>query len=133
MNLTAKQQAFVDAVAESTPEGYTLVCGWPDEENGLTWEDYIQSCLTLIDELDDGQDVGTFPSYSKWKEERRGNDSGLGFSHGDCALCGALPGERYAVTAIPLNPANSGRYDYYALQVCGDCLQYVANGELPED
>lgn len=133
MELTKKQQVFVDAVRASTPQGYSLVCGWPDQENGITWNDYIQHCLTLIDELDDGQDVGTFPSYSKWKEERRGNDEDLGFSCCPCQLCGALPGNRYAVTAIPADPANAAPDDYYAFHVCGDCLQYVANGELPED
>lgn len=56
-------------------------------------------------------------------------DEGIGFTWAPCELCGALPGERYAVTALPSNPAKNR--DYVPFEVCGDCLNYVANGEEP--
>lgn len=57
-------------------------------------------------------------------------DESLGFTWSCCELCGAMPGERYAVTALPPNPAENR--DYVSFEVCGDCLNYVANGEEPD-
>jgi hypothetical protein len=53
------------------------------------------------------------------------NDEG-GFSMHDCESCGSdLAGDRYAVHGIDANR------DLVHLDVCCDCLFYLANGDLP--
>jgi hypothetical protein len=49
---------------------------------------------------------------SRQRDENEDRDN-LGFSHIECDLCGALPGDRHAVTALPENPADN--HDYYAV------------------
>ena len=129
---------FTDTVARNTPEDFPqLVTGWPDAEHGFTWYAYCDWAKELIDELPDGSDIGQFQTFKEWletkREERQNQSDGddLGFSHHSCDLCGAFPGDRYAVTALPDNPADNR--DYVALSVCQDCLCYIANGDEPED
>lgn len=139
MELTKKDREYMERVEANTPEGFTLVCGWPDEEYGITWDNYIYACQDLFDaaanKLDEGEDMQplTFPTFDEWKQLKRDEDEdrdNLGFSHDSCELCGALPGDRHAVTAI--KPGEAGA-DYYTYEVCGDCIQYIANGELPNE
>lgn len=106
--------------------GYQLVPSWPAEEYGLGWSDYIDWCKDQLDEVEEGADVQPFPTYAAWRDERMPEDEGE-FSWHDCDLCGADAGNRYAVSAI-----NTEKDDYIAYSVCGDCLQYIANGDLPE-
>ena len=126
-----RQVAYMDTVAANTPPLYPhLSCGWPDAEYALSWSDYIDNCIALIDELPEGADVGTFLTYREWVIDRRPDDGDLGFCRDDCELCGALPGNRHAVTALPSNPRDN--HDYVALMACSDCLQYIANAEVPD-
>ena len=70
------------------------------------------------------------------KQLKQGAESGSvsdegGFSRSSCDTCGScLGGQRYAGHAyITLD---DGRDVLTHLDVCTDCLQYIANGELPE-
>ena len=63
------------------------------------------------------------------RDENEDRDN-LGFSHIECDLCGALPGDRHAVTALPENPADNP--DYIPLSVCEVCMYYIASGDLPD-
>ena len=129
---TIKQ--YEDRVAANTPKGYPqLVCGWPDEEHDITWVRYIEHLQNLLDDLDEGDPLPTFETFEHWVDRQRNENEdrdNLGFSHLRCDLCDGLPSDRYAVTALPEDPAKN--YDYIPLSVCGDCLQYIANGELPD-
>ena len=117
-----KTKAYEKMIATNTPKGYPqLVCGWPDEEHGITWGRYIEHLQGLLDDLDEGV----------WRQRDENEDrDNLGFSHIECDLCGALPGDRHAVTALPENPADN--HDYHALSACGDCMYYIATGDLPD-
>lgn len=138
MELTKQDREFIAAVEANTPKDFpNLVCGWPDEEySDLSHWKYIQACCDAVDATPDGEDVPTiaFPTFKEWRRKERDSFyeiDNLGFSRTECDLCGALAGDRYAATALPDNPAeNKG---YVPLSVCGDCLQYIANGELPEE
>lgn len=60
-----------------------------------------------------------------------------GFSWSECDFCGStLGGDRYPAHGIlaptPEEAQKPGtKIEHF--RVCGDCLQYVANGELPEE
>lgn len=129
-----KVKYWLDTIERNTSERFPhLVCGWPDEEHGITHNAYVEAAMVELEDLEDGEDVQPWPSFEQWKAERRSVDEyrdELGFSHMKCELCGSFPGDRYAVTAMPTNPAEN--HDYVALSVCGDCLQWVANDEVPD-
>ena len=72
-------------------------------------------------------DAPHLPPYIAWRDERM-PDGDEGFTWMCCELCGGKAGNRYAVSAVRHEP-----YDYIALSACGNCLQFVANGTLPED
>jgi hypothetical protein len=108
-------------------QGYDLVPGWPADEYNLSWDDYISWCHDQLDEVEEGDDVQPFPTYEAWRDERM-PDGDEGFTWMCCELCGGKAGNRYAVSAVRQQP-----YDYIPYSVCGDCLQYIANGTLPED
>jgi hypothetical protein len=127
---------FSDTVARNTPKDFpNLVTGWPDEERGITHDKYIgemrDRCDDLLNATPDGQDVApiTLESFRDWKDRVREDECDPGFSWQDCDLCGALPGNRYPVTALPDEPSEN--HDYVALEVCQDCLCYIANGDEP--
>ena len=110
-------------------QGYHLVPGWPADEYNLGWNDYISWCHDQLDEVEEGADVQPFPTYVAWRDERMPDGDGdEGFTWMCCELCGGKAGNRYAVSAVRHEP-----YDYIPYSVCGDCLQYIANGDLPED
>lgn len=129
-----KIKDWLDTIERNSPTNYpNLVYGWPDEEHGITHGAYVLAFIDEMEELDDGADIPQFPTFENWKRDRRSVDKyrdNLGFSHIRCELCGAAPGDRHAVTALPDNPAEN--HDYVALSVCGDCLQWVANDEVPD-
>ena len=129
-----KTKAYEKMIATNTPQGYPqLVCGWPDEEHDITWGRYIEHLQGLLDDLDEGDPLPTFETFKHWvwrqRDENEDRDN-LGFSHIECDLCGALPGDRHAVTALPENPADN--HDYLPLSVCEHCMCFVANGDLPD-
>ena len=129
-----KPSEYEIMIAVNAPVGFPhLVCGWPDEEVGITWDNYLSDAVKWVEATEEDEDVRPYKSFAVWKDDVRGQDEerdNLGFSHERCDLCGALAGDRYAVTALPED--QTSRFDYVALAVCGDCLQYIANGELPE-
>jgi len=129
-----KVKDWLDTIERNTSERFPhLVCGWPDEEHGITHNAYVEAAMVELEDLEDGEDVQPWPSFEQWKTERRSVDEyrdELGFSWDDCDLCGGLAGDRHAVTALPDNPAEN--HDYVALSVCGDCLYFIANGDVPD-
>lgn len=55
-----------------------------------------------------------------------------GFSHHSCQMCRSnLGGDRY--TLALLKPGKSGMKHVDTIHACPDCVNYVANGELPHD
>lgn len=60
-------------------------------------------------------------------------DGDLGFSWSPCECCGCqLGGDRFK--AVILQPKEGGGFDAdIELEVCQDCLMYIANGDVPED
>jgi len=58
-----------------------------------------------------------------------------GFSWSECDFCGSpLGGSRYPAHAILApTPEEARDREISHFRVCADCLQYVANGELPEE
>lgn len=129
-----KVKDWLDTIERNTPEGFThLACGWPDEEHGITWDNYINELICRLERWGEGEPEPYLPPFEAWKDMRRDEDQdrdNLGFSWNDCELCGSAPGDRHAVTALPDNPAEN--HDYVALSVCGDCLCFVANGDVPD-
>lgn len=129
-----KVKTWLDTIERNTPTNYpSLVCGWPDEEHGITHSTYIYRATLQIEDLDDGADIPQFPTFENWKKTQRDEDEDrdeLGFSTLRCELCGSAPGDRHAVTALPDNPAEN--HDYVALSVCNSCLMYIANGDVPD-
>lgn len=71
-------------------------------------------------------------SWQEWRDQNREEaGGGIEFSHHSCELCGALPGSRYHVAAYKEKfPEDT---DYIALEVCGDCLMYIVNGDVPNE
>lgn len=128
-----KVKDWLDTIERNTPKGYPILSpGWPDAWHGITHSAYIDMAITALEDLDDGADIPQFPTFENWKRYQRDSEElgNLGFSFDDCDLCGDLPGERYAATALPPNPAEN--HDYVALSVCGGCLCYIANGDVPD-
>ena len=129
-----KVKAWLDTIERNTPTNYPhLSCGWPDEEHGITWDSYICDLIKKLECWDEGEPKPHLPLFEEWKDMRRSVDEyrdDLGFSHIRCELCGSAPGDRHAVTALPDNPAEN--HDYVALSVCGDCLCFIANGDVPD-
>jgi hypothetical protein len=130
-----KPSEYEIMIAVNTPIGFPhLVCGWPDEEVGITWDNYLSDAIKWVEATDEDEDVQPYKSFDVWKDEVRGQDEerdNLGFSHERCDLCGALAGDRHAVTALPVE--QTSRYDYVALACCTSCTMYVANGDVPDD
>lgn len=131
-----KTKEYEATVAANTPEGYPyLVAGWPDEEHGYDWCAYIDWARDEVDNVYEGEDVGPIQTFDQFKAMRRDENpdrDDLGFSHENCELCGAMPGDRYAVTAFPEDVANAvSEGNYITLMVCDACLQYIVNNELP--
>ncbi len=126
-----KTKQYESMIRTHTPYGYpNLVCGWPDTEHGIDWEFYKDDCLSLVDAMQEGDDAPSFQSFKEWcvtERNKAPNRDNLGFSNRHCELCDALPGERYAVTAY-----DRSMDEYRALAVCGDCLDYIVNGEVPD-
>ena len=110
-------------------DGYQILPGWPDAEFDRAWSDYIYWCHDQIDGLVQGDSVGGLPAYDEWRDWKRAEGGGddLGFCHTHCDLCGALPGDRHAAVAM------GTLEDYICLSICGDCLSFIVNGNLPED
>ena len=131
LNENPRLRVWYEAVKEEEARlnrwGYHLVCGWPADEYNLGWNDYISWCHDQLDEVEEGGDVQPFPTYDSWRDERMPEEESLGFSWSECELCGAQAGERYAASAI-----NIEKDDCVIYGVCGACLQYIANGDLPE-
>lgn len=124
-------KAWLERFEANVPKRYpNLVCGWPHEEYGRGWDDYISWCKEQLDEVEEGEDVQPFPTLRDWQDALFDDEDecNLGFSHETCDMCCALPGNRYAATAF-----NDDHSDYIPMCVCGDCLQYIANGEIPDD
>lgn len=138
---------FTDTVARNTPKGTHLCCGWPAEEfrqektaewvcNACEhrWHETITGHNVVRGDFDDsecGECGETLETRIVEIEDETDYSDELGFSHEECDTCGALAGDRYAVTALPDDPKQ--RDNYYALKCCGDCLQWIANGEEPCD
>lgn len=127
-------QTWLDTVDRNTPEGFPyLAPGWPYAEHGITHSAYIGRAIMRLEGLDDGADIPQFQTFENWRRDQldKGEElDNLGFSWKACDLCGGLAGDHYAVTALPKNPAET--HDYVALSVCGDCLGYIANGDVPD-
>jgi hypothetical protein len=109
--------------------------GWPMQEYGVepddekAYEEYREEC-----EFND-EEPAPFDAWMKGDraadlEELDGKDD-LGFMWSNCDLCNSgLGGDRYAATALPENPAENR--DYVPLEICVDCLCWVANGDVPD-
>lgn len=52
----------------------------------------------------------------------------LGFSSYRCECCGGLAGDRFTAHG---KHKESG--DWFDFEVCVDCIDFVANGDLPEE
>jgi hypothetical protein len=128
--LTEKDKAYLATVDSNTPYGTTLVVGWPDEEYGIDHGGYRLWAENVVANVEEDYDMPALMSFENWKTCQRENDPDrdeFGFMHQNCDLCNALPGDRHAATALYAD----GTYE--ALRICGDCLQYIANGELPQE
>ena len=128
-----KTSEWLKKFESGVPSKYPVLhCGWPDREHGITHDTYIASCISVLEDLCEGEDAPLLGSYKEWVERQRdGNEErdNLGFSWQDCEICGALAGDRYAVTAFP-EVIGDGT-DYVPLEVCDWCITYIANGEVP--
>ena len=120
-------EAFSAEAENLAKQGYHLTPGWPADEYNLSWDDYRNWCHIQLDNMDDGDNAPQLQPYIAWRDARM-PDGDEGFSWTFCELCGGKAGNRYAVSAVRQEP-----YDYMPYLCCGDCLQYIANGDLPED
>ena len=120
-------ESFSTEAESLAKQGYNLVPGWPADEYNLSWDDYRNWCHDQLDKMDDGDNAPQMQPYIAWRDARM-PDGDEGFTWMCCELCGGKAGNRYAVSAVRQQP-----YDYIPYSVCGDCLQYIANGTIPED
>ena len=120
-------ESFSTEAESLAKQGYNLVPGWPADEYNLSWDDYRNWCHDQLDKMDDGDNAPQMQPYIAWRDARM-PDGDEGFTWMCCELCGGEAGNRYAVSAVRHEP-----YDYIPYSVCGDCLQYIANGTIPED
>ena len=125
--LRAWYESFSTEAESLAKQGYNLVPGWPADEYNLSWDDYRNWCHDQLDKMDDGDNAPQMQPYIAWRDARM-PDGDEGFTWMCCELCGGKAGNRYAVSAVRQQP-----YDYIPYSVCGDCLQYIANGTIPED
>ena len=125
--LRAWYESFSTEAESLAKQGYNLVPGWPADEYNLSWDDYRNWCHDQLDKMDDGDNAPQMQPYIAWRDARM-PDGDEGFTWMCCELCGGEAGNRYAVSAVRQQP-----YDYIPYSVCGDCLQYIANGTIPED
>lgn len=117
------------------PEDYPqITIGWPDAERGLSesyWQDY---CDALAEDAAE-EGIPYLPlTYEEWREreiaERGEEDEYTEFSWQNCDLCGARAGSRHHATAF--HKDFQAHEDYIALEVCGDCICFFANGDVPD-
>ena len=105
-----KVKDWLDTIERNTPEGFPhLVCGWPDEEHGITHNAYVEAAMVELEDLEDGEDVQPWPSFEQWRVERRSVDEyrdELGFSTPPYAANYAAP---HPVTATPSQPCLTTR------------------------
>lgn len=129
-----KVTEWVEQFNRGVPDKYpVLLSGWPDEAHCIDHETYMAECITAIEDLCPGQDAPVFrlfQEWKRWKREQEPDRDCLGFSCHPCDICGALAGDRHAVTAYRDLPSLQNG-DYLTLEVCADCLCYIANGDLP--
>jgi len=127
-------QEWIDSLRVSDEYPHLMI-GWPDAERWLSesyWQDYCDG------QAEDAAEEGTpyMPlSYEDWREreiaERGEEDEQTEFSWQSCDLCGALAGSRHHATAFHTDfPENQ---DYIALEVCDDCVCWIANGDVPNE
>lgn len=122
-----KQLAFMASHEDALEEGWRFVIGWSDEANGWDWSEYIDWMKDQFDDLTEGDDLPA-TSYADWlRHKREADDDELGFSHACCEICGALPGDRYKVSAVKLG------HELIEYGACSGCLQYIANSVVPDD
>jgi len=89
--------------------------GYPDISLGWPFEHHL--------------DTGHYETLEEVEEDDERDD--LGFSHEGCDLCGSnLGGDKYAATALPEDPSKNR--DYIPLEICKDCLMFLANGDVPD-
>jgi hypothetical protein len=126
-------QQWLDSL--KTPEGFPVILpGWPDEEYGIhqaAWEEY---CDDLAEDCASAGEPYEPDDFETWRERRRADiPETQGFSHFNCDICGALPGERHAMTAFPENFTDENSSgEYMPLEVCSDCLLWFVNGDIAE-
>ena len=120
-------ECFSTEAENLAKQGYHLVPGWPADEYNLSWDDYRNWCHDQLDKMDDGDNAPQLQPYVAWRDARM-PDGDEGFTWMCCELCGGKAGNRYAVSAVRQEP-----YDYIPYAACSDCMQFVANGALPED
>ena len=98
---------------------------------GLPGSGYISPGFTSIcQECLDQHDICCKHKYDAMVENGEWIDDSLGFSNERYDLCDSLPGDRYpAHFFVDGNPDN----EIIHLEVCQDCLCYLANGDEPED
>ena len=127
-----KTKDWIKNFERNVPEGFPIVVmGWPDAEYGIYHKNYIDYCSDTVNDTPCGESVSPLPTFEEWKQKERSRvPDDLGFSIDCCDTCGALPGIRYAATAMPSDHADK---DYVPLSVCEDCVQYITNGETPID
>jgi hypothetical protein len=140
---SARQEAWMARVAYNTPEGYWVSLGWPREEHYRAvmghWK--CHECGHEYSEKVTGRGTFTEDDFIEESCEECSSlnthlnivddeefDGDLGFSWGSCDLCGChLGGDRYEACLIHNDK------DTLTLEICGDCLQYVANSETPDE
>jgi len=145
-------EGMTAGMKSSAEEGFShFVSGWPDEAHGFTHGEYLEHCdevahdlfmekfLEMNMDIHHGDDMPSitveFATFKQWKEgmrEANPDRDDLGFYNYPCELCWSpLAGDRYAVTALPRDPAKTPNYETF--RVCSDCHQFIANGQLPEE
>lgn len=100
-----------------------IVPGWPAEEIGASFDDYIEHWKDVLDDLTEDDAPPVIPPYIQWRDAKyEARDGYNEFSFAPCDHCGThLGGARYEATALPENPAENR--DYIALEICSDCYE----------
>jgi hypothetical protein len=123
-------QEWIDSLQDF--EGFPYISiGWPMQEHGVEPDDR-KAYEEYAEEEDDPAPFDVWMKHERAEQlEALDGADDLGFSWSSCDLCrSGLGGDRYAATALPKNPAENS--DYIPLEVCGDCLCFIANGDVPD-
>lgn len=134
---TRAEKHYMAAVASAIPEGCHVSLGWADENIGAHHDGYLAYCeeqyvsfLQCVEAEEDVQPFTPDMSFQQWKAHIREqfDDTDAEVSYESCDLCGRTTGYSHPATLLNVDDDTV----CIPLDICGDCVLYIANGDVPD-